>query len=105
MNGTQEMYDLMSMFEKVSGTLFYGHKVERYGRGEKVPVGEFYKDGSHRVLWDNAVGNAYEHPNSEIVGVPQLTAEQVAEQDDEAGVTLRDVIEFYQDELASEFLS
>ena len=66
---------------------------------------EFFKDGSHRVLWDNAVGNAYEHPNSEIVGVPQLTAEQVAEQDDEAGVTLRDVIEFYQDELASEFLS
>lgn len=45
MNSTQEMYDLMSMFEKVSGTLFYGHKVERYGRGENVPVGEFYKDG------------------------------------------------------------
>lgn len=65
---------------------------------------EFFNDGSHRVLWDNAIGNRYEHPNSEIVRVPQLTAEQVAEQDDEAGVTLQDVIKFYQDELASEFL-
>ena len=45
MRRTQELIDLMNVFENVSGSLFYGHRVERYGRNGNVPVSEFYKDG------------------------------------------------------------
>jgi len=66
---------------------------------------EFFEDGSHRLLWDNQIGNLYEHPTSEIVAVPQLSAEQVAECDEDAGEGMREVAKFYRDELAEEFLS
>jgi hypothetical protein len=45
MRGTKEIYEVMSMFEKVARNLFYGHKVERYLRDEKVPSDQFYCDG------------------------------------------------------------
>ena len=45
MRGTKEFYELMDKFEKDSKNLFYGHRVERYERDEKVPTSEFYTDG------------------------------------------------------------
>lgn len=64
---------------------------------------EFFQDGFHRVLWDSEIGNRYES-TGEIVAVPKLSDEQVAEQDEENGVSLLDVAKFYQDELAERFL-
>lgn len=64
---------------------------------------EFFEDGSHRLLWDNQIGNLYQSPG-EIVSVPQLTEEQVAECDEEAGEGMEEVVKFYRDELAEEFL-
>lgn len=65
---------------------------------------EFFDDGSHRLLWDGQIGNLYQSAG-EIVPVPQLSQEEVNEADDDAGITLRDVAEFYRDELAEQFLS
>lgn len=65
---------------------------------------EFFVDGSYRLLWDNQIGNGYEHPTSEIISVPQLSQEQVSECDEDNGEGMREVIRFYQDELAEEFL-
>ena len=45
MKGTKEHYELMGQFEKDAKNLFYGHKVERVGRDEKVPANQFYHDG------------------------------------------------------------
>lgn len=46
MKGTKEFCELMNQFEKdVSNLLYYGHKVERVGRDEKVPPDQFYQDG------------------------------------------------------------
>jgi hypothetical protein len=42
---TKEFEELRKQFEKDAKDLFYGHKVERYGRGEDVPAGQFYQDG------------------------------------------------------------
>lgn len=65
---------------------------------------EFFEDGSHRVLWDGQIGNLYESAG-EIIPVPQLSQEEVMEADEENGITLHDVAEFYRDELAERFLS
>jgi len=62
---------------------------------------EFFNDGSHRLLWDNQIGNKY-HSAGEIVSVPQLSQEQVSEANDD---DLAEVVEFYRDELAEQFLS
>jgi len=62
---------------------------------------EFFPDGSHRVLANNQIGNLYKSAG-EIVRVPQLSQEEVMEAIDD---DLRGVAEFYQDELAEQFLS
>lgn len=61
---------------------------------------EFFSDGSHRVLWDNQIGNKYESAG-EIVRVPQLSQEECEEA---ADGDLAEVAEFYRDELAERFL-
>lgn len=65
---------------------------------------EFFNDGSHRLLWDGQIGNLYKSAG-EIVAVPQLNQEEVNEADEDNGISLRDVAEFYRDELAEQFLS
>ena len=65
---------------------------------------EFFADGSHRVLWNGQIGNLYESAG-EIVPVPQLSQDEVMEADEDNGLTLRDVVEFYRDELVERFLS
>ena len=65
---------------------------------------EFFKDETHRVLWNNQIGNRYESAG-EIVPVPQLSESEYAEADEDNGLTLHDVAEFYRDELAERFLS
>ncbi len=60
---------------------------------------EFFNDGSHRVLWDNQIGNLYKTAG-EIVRIPQLSQEEVSEGED-----MREIAEFYHDELAEQFLS
>lgn len=65
---------------------------------------EFFEDGSHRVMWNGQIGNLYESAG-EIVPVPQLSQEEVLEADEDNGLTLRDVVEFYRDELVNRFLS
>lgn len=74
------------------------------GFGGSSYSAEFFNDGSHRVMWTQSIGNRYEHPNSEIVTIPQLSQEQCNEADD-GEMSLEDVAEFYRDELAEEFLS
>jgi hypothetical protein len=58
---------------------------------------EFFPDGTHRVLWDNQIGNLYVSAGY-IVGIPQLSEEQLSEVDDDN--TIEDVAEFYRSELA-----
>jgi hypothetical protein len=64
---------------------------------------EFFEDGSHRLLWNGQIGNLYQSPG-EIIPVPQLSTEQVAECDEEAGEGMAEVVKFYRDELVEEFL-
>lgn len=64
------------------------------GSGYSVEV---FEDGTSRVLWDNQIGNRYESPGM-IVRIPQLSAEEAEEGD------LREVAEFYRDELAAQML-
>lgn len=70
------------------------------GSGYSVEV---FPDGRHRVLWNNQIGNKYHSPGM-IVRIPQLSSEEVNETDDQAGISLRDVAKFYQDELAQHML-
>lgn len=70
------------------------------GSGYSVEV---FPDGHHRVLDNNQIGNLYRSPGM-IVSIPQLSQEECAEADDEAGLSLHDVAKFYQDELASQML-
>ena len=65
---------------------------------------EFLPNGTHRVLWNNQIGNRYESAG-EIVRIPQLSQEECNEADEENGLSLRDVAEFYRDELADQFLA
>lgn len=51
MTGTSEFYELMDQFEKDVRKITYGHKVERIGRGAKVPAGQFYHDGHVNELF------------------------------------------------------
>lgn len=39
---------------------------------------ELFDDGSWRVLWDNQIGNLYEHPSSIIVHLPQCSGNDIA---------------------------
>ena len=64
---------------------------------------EFFESGEHRLLWNNQIGNKY-YSSGEIVPVPQLSQEQVSECDEDNGEGMKEVIRFYQDELAEEFL-
>lgn len=70
------------------------------GSGYSVEV---FENGSWRVLWDNQIGNLYVSPGM-IVPVPQLTQEQHDEADDDDNITLKEVVEFYRDELVAELL-
>lgn len=51
MRGTKEFYDMQDQFEKDIGSVMYGHKIERIGREEKVPVSIFYHDGYVNTLF------------------------------------------------------
>lgn len=64
---------------------------------------EIFPDDTHRVLWNGQIGNRYESPG-EIIRIPQLSESEVAEADEENGLSLRDVAAFYQDELAAQLL-
>ena len=79
-------------------------KSTQAGFGGSGYSAEFFNDGSHRVLWNNQIGNRYESAG-EIVPVPQLSESECAEADEDDGLTLNDVAEFYRDELAERFLS
>ena len=71
------------------------------GSGCKV---EFFEDGSHRVLFNGEIGNLYKS-TGEMVPVPQLSEEQVLEADDDNHEGLDEIVKFYRDELAEQFLS
>ena len=64
---------------------------------------EIFPDGGHRVLDSAQIGNLYRSPGM-IVRIPQLSGEEVAEADEEAGLSLLDVAKFYQEELAAQMI-
>lgn len=76
-------------------------KSTQAGFGGSGYSAEFFKDGSHRVLWDNQIGNKYQSAG-EIIRVPQLSQEEVNEAIDD---DLAAVAEFYRDDLAERFLN
>jgi len=45
---------------------------------------ELFEDGTHRVLWDNEIGNLYESPGI-ILSLPQLSCEDMNELLDNGG--------------------
>lgn len=74
------------------------------GYGGSSYILEIFKNGGHRVLWENEIGNLYEHPESLLIKIPQLTEGQVAEVDENNFETINDVIEFYLDDLTKELM-
>lgn len=57
---------------------------------------ELFPDGTHRVLWDNQIGNRYESPGV-IVKVPRVPQDECEDLPESAS--------FYAGEWAEEFLS
>lgn len=64
---------------------------------------EFFQDGTHRVLWDNQIGNLYASPGV-IVGIPQLSESQLEEVDEDNGEPIEEVIKFYRDDFLANML-
>jgi len=64
---------------------------------------EFHADGSHRVMWDNQIGNLYQSDGI-IVGLPQLDTDDIeapANDKDE----LREAFSWQADDMEKEFLA
>jgi hypothetical protein len=59
---------------------------------------ELFPDGSHRVLWDNQIGNLYQSPGV-ILKVPQVS------QSDLEDCELQEAAEFYAEEWKDEFIA
>ena len=74
MKGTKEFYEIMDQFEKEAKTLFYGHKIERVGKQEKVPAGIFYNDGYVNEMFKAFISGYQFHKNV------SMTDEQYGEQ-------------------------
>lgn len=45
---------------------------------------ELFEDGSHRILWDNEIGNRYETPGV-ILSLPQLSCDDMNDFKDQGG--------------------
>ena len=45
MKGTKEFYEIMDQFEKEAKRLFYGHKIDRVVKNDRIPQDQFYDDG------------------------------------------------------------
>lgn len=64
---------------------------------------EIFPDGTHRVLWDNAIGNLYRSPGM-LVAIPQLSAEECDEVEDDSEEALLAVAMFYAPDLADQVM-
>jgi len=73
-------------------------KSTRAGFGGSGYSVELFPDGSHRVLWDNQIGNLYQSPGV-ILKVPQVSQSSISD------CELDDAAEFYAGEWRDEFIA
>src|SRR5207253_9689833 len=82
--GQIEMKAALEAFLKSSDFAEGVVKSTKAGWGGSGYSVELFEDGSHRVLWDNEIGNLYESPGV-IMSLPQLNCNEMNDFIDKGG--------------------